>query len=225
MATTTATTSGSAQAIYDALNQRTEKKTSAVGDQQSRFLTLLTTQLKNQDPLNPMDNAQMTSQLAQISTVDGIERLNSTLQQLLSGTTDTQAMQAAALTGHTVLVAGSSMQLIEGLAGGGVELAGAADSVKVTIKDANGLTVRTMDLGSQEAGVQTFTWDGKNDAGAAAANGSYKISVEATQGGKAVKVSALELTGVSSINRSTQGVTMNLGNGGVVAMSDIKQIF
>ncbi|MRR49974.1 MAG: flagellar hook assembly protein FlgD [Rhodocyclaceae bacterium] len=224
MATTTAT-SGSAQAIYDALNQRTEKKTSAVGEQQSRFLTLLTTQLKNQDPLNPMDNAQMTSQLAQISTVDGIERLNATLQQLLSGTTDTQAMQAAALTGHTVLVAGNGMQLIEGLAGGGFELAGVADSVKVTIKDANGLVVRTLNLGEQDEGVQTFTWDGKNDAGALAANGSYRISVEATQGDKAVKATALELTGVASINRSSQGVTLNLGNGGVVAMSDIKQIF
>jgi flagellar basal-body rod modification protein FlgD len=73
-------------------------------DAQDRFLKLLTTQLKNQDPLNPMDNAQMTSQLAQISTVDGIEKLNATLQKMLSSSNEPEAMQASALVGHQVMV-------------------------------------------------------------------------------------------------------------------------
>jgi flagellar basal-body rod modification protein FlgD len=230
MATTTASSSSSAQATYDAINASSSSAgktstTSKVTDQQNRFLTLLTTQLKNQDPLNPMDNAQVTSQLAQISTVDGIERLNSTLQNLVSSNVDSQAMQAANLKGHSVLTAGSSFVLSSSIAGGGFELASAADSVKVTIKDSNGLTVRTLDLGSQESGVRTFTWDGKTDSGAQAVDGNYKISVAATQGGKALTATALELTGVSSVNTSSQGVTLNLANGSVATMSEIRQIY
>ena len=81
----TSSPSGLSQTLLDSVN-RTAGKTarSATTEAQDRFLKLLTTQLKNQDPLNPMDNAQMTSQLAQISTVDGIEKLNATLQKLLS---------------------------------------------------------------------------------------------------------------------------------------------
>jgi flagellar basal-body rod modification protein FlgD len=227
----TVTSSNPAQAVYDALNQGSSigkasaTNANSVTEQQNRFLTLLTTQLKNQDPLNPMDNAQVTSQLAQISTVDGIERLNTTLTKLMSGSVDTQAMQAAAMVGHGVIVPGNGLALIEGKSGGGFELDGAADMVKVTIKDSNGLVVQTLDMGAQDAGVQTFTWDGKSESGAQAANGAYTISVEATQGGKKVAAKALELTAVSSINHSSQGVTLNLGNGTLATMADLRQIF
>ncbi|MCX7865271.1 MAG: hypothetical protein N2423_09615, partial [Novosphingobium sp.] len=86
MISSSAASNNAAQAIYDSLNVRREEKSLSVVDEaQNRFLMLLTTQLKNQDPLNPLDNAQMTSQLAQISTVNGIEKLNATLQTLLSG--------------------------------------------------------------------------------------------------------------------------------------------
>ena len=78
--------------IFDQINSANNRGTTTKAeDQQTKFLTLLTTQLKNQDPLNPMDNAQMTSQLAQISTVDGIERLNATLASMMSSTSETQA--------------------------------------------------------------------------------------------------------------------------------------
>src|SRR5664279_439991 len=100
MTTVTTTTAD----LYSSLNGTPAAKASTTTDSQSRFLTLLTAQLKNQDPLNPMDNAQMTSQLAQISTVDGIERLNTTLQSLISDSSNSQTMQAAALVGHGVLV-------------------------------------------------------------------------------------------------------------------------
>ena len=100
MAATASTGSAATQALLDSVNGVKKKTTSVTADAQDRFLKLLTTQLKNQDPLNPMDNAQMTSQLAQISTVDGIEKLNATLQKLLSSTVDTETMQAAALVGH-----------------------------------------------------------------------------------------------------------------------------
>lgn len=225
MATTSAATSNSAQAIYDALNQRKDTKSSStVSEAQDRFLRLLTTQLKNQDPLNPLDNAQMTSQLAQISTVDGIERLNATLQKMLTGTTDSQAMQAATLVGHGVLVPGSDMDLFDGKAYGGFELAGPADSVTVTVKNANGNVVRTLTLDSAEAGVHMFDWDGKAENGTPAVNGKYQFSVSATQGKDTVTATGLTAGIVSSVLRSGSGISLNVGSSGTFSMSDVRQV-
>lgn len=224
--TATASTSATAQALIDSVNGTASRKaTSTTSEAQDRFLKLLTTQLKNQDPLNPMDNAQMTSQLAQISTVDGIEKLNATLQKLLSSTVDAEAMQAAALVGHQVMVAGGGLNLTDGGAAGGVELIAAADQVVLTIKDPNGLSVKTIDLGDLGAGVHNYVWDGKVDSGARAVNGAYSVSAVAKRGTEKVEVSPLELAGVVSINRSTQGVTLDLGQLGLAKMSDVKQIF
>ena len=224
--TTTAGISGAAQALIDSVNGTTTAKAkSTTADAQDRFLKLLTTQLKNQDPLNPMDNAQMTSQLAQISTVDGIEKLNATLQKLLSSTVDTETMQAAALVGHQVMVAGGGMQLTDAGAVGGVDLGANADQVTITIKDANGIVINTVNLGKLDAGIHNFTWDGKNDAGVQAVNGAYSVSVSATRGTEKVAATTLQLAGVQNINRSSQGVTLNLGALGLVMLADIKQIF
>ncbi len=226
---TTGATSGIAgttQSLIDSVNGTVSTKAkSTTADTQDRFLKLLTTQLKNQDPLNPMDNAQLTSQLAQISTVDGIERLNATLQKLVSSSVDAEAMQAAGLVGHQVMVAGSGLQLTDSGAVGGVDLSSAADSVTLTIKDANGLVMKTLDLGSLDAGTNNFTWDGKTDSGAQAVNGTYSLSVVAKSGTNSVDASILQLAGVVSVNRSSQGVTLDLGQLGLAKMSDVKQIF
>jgi len=226
---TTGSTSGIAgttQSLIDSVNGAVSTKAkSTTADTQDRFLKLLTTQLKNQDPLNPMDNAQLTSQLAQISTVDGIERLNATLQKLVSSSVDAEAMQAAGLVGHQVMVAGSGLQLTDSGAVGGVDLGSAADSVMLTIKDSNGLVMKTLDLGSLDAGTSNFTWDGKTDSGAQAVNGAYSLSVVAKRGTDKVDASILQLAGVVSVNRSSQGVTLDLGQLGLAKMSDVKQIF
>ena len=225
-ASATSSVSGPSQALLDSVNGKAGKAArSATTEAQDRFLKLLTTQLKNQDPLNPMDNAQMTSQLAQISTVDGIEKLNATLQKLLSSSVDAEALQAAALVGHQVMVAGGGLQLAEAGAVGGVELGATADQVTVTIKDANGIVMNTVNLGRLEAGVHNFVWDGKNDAGVRAVNGAYGISVSATRGAEKVAATALQLAGVQNINRGSQGVSLNLGSLGLVTLNDIKQIF
>lgn len=227
MATTTASAaSGSASAIYESLNGKKETKSSdSIDAAQNRFLMLLTTQLKNQDPLNPMDNAQVTSQLAQISTVDGIERLNTTLSKLIDGQNQSQTMQAAALVGHSVLVAGSGMDLIDGGAVAGVTLSGPADDVKVEIKDANGLVVRTLSLGAQEAGVHGFAWDGKSDSGAQAVDGRYTFAATAKQGGEPVTIDGLELGAVDSVSNGSQGITVSVGRLGMFGVNEIKQIF
>jgi flagellar basal-body rod modification protein FlgD len=226
MTSTTATgVSGATQSLLASVNGTAAAPASATSNSQDRFLKLLTAQLKNQDPLNPMDNAQMTSQMAQISTVDGIERLNATLQKMLSNTVDSDAVQAAALVGHQVMVAGNDLQLGASGAVGGVDLTSAADQVTVTIKDSNGIVMRTLSLGSLAAGMHNFAWDGATDAGAAAVPGPYSVTVAAKQGTATVQAATLALASVSSVSRSSQGVTLDLGLLGLAKMSDVKQIF
>ncbi len=225
--TVSAATGNSSAAIYDAINVSSSGagKTSATSsDAQDRFLKLLTTQLQNQDPLNPLDNAQMTSQLAQISTVDGITKLNATLQSLVNSSSQSQTLQAASLVGHSVLVPGGSLSLSQGQGVGGVDLAGPADDVVATIKDANGLTVRNLDLGKMASGTHTFSWDGKADNGATAADGAYSVSFAAKQGSVAVGATALELALVTSVAQTGTSVSLNIGAKGMVTLADVKQI-
>lgn len=222
--TTTAVNSSQAEQIYSSLNTSRDTSTSVINEAENRFLTLLTAQLKNQDPLNPLDNAQLTSQLAQISTVNGIEKLNATLQTLLSGLSDSQAMEAAALVNHGVLVPGATMTLGEQGGIGGFELAAAADDTTVTIKDSNGLVVRTMSLGAQGAGIHPFVWDGKADSGAQAATGNYTYSISARTGTKTTTPTALAYGLVQAVTRDSTGLTLDVGMLGAFTMADVKQI-
>lgn len=194
-------------------------------DTEQRFLKLLVTQLNNQDPLNPLDNAELTSQLAQMSTVSGIEKLNATLASLVSQSSANQTLQAASLIGRTVLVPGSLVALADGKAAPfGIDFQGAADSVKATVVDAAGNVVRTLDLGAQPEGVKAMTWDGKNDSGVQLADGAYTIKVSATAGGNAVEANALVLSVVDSVAQNGTGVILNLSNGGTAGLSGVKQI-
>jgi flagellar basal-body rod modification protein FlgD len=225
MTTTSATsTTNSNQALIDSVNKRTSATTSQSSETQDRFLKLLTTQLKNQDPLNPLDNAQVTSQLAQISTVSGIEKLNATLQMLVQDSQSSQTTQAASLVGHAVMVPGNGLQLSSGKSVGAFELAGDADAVKVTIKDSNGLEVRTLTLSDMKAGLQDFTWDGKTNGGAQAADGSYTISVAATAGSDKVGITSLTLGTVRSVISNSGGYMLDVGALGTFTLDDVKQI-
>lgn len=226
-ATATAASSNPASDIFTGLNGTSTAKSGAsktVSDAQNRFLTLLTTQLKNQDPLNPLDNAQMTSQLAQISTVDGIERLNATLSKLIEGQSQSQTLQSASLVGRGVLVPGGGLTLQSGAGLAGFELAGPADNATVEIKDGNGLVVRTIKFAGLQAGVHPFQWDGKTDAGSQAVDGKYSFTVAATQGGEKVTADKLQYGVVNSVAGSGTGIQANLGSLGQFPMSDIKQI-
>jgi flagellar basal-body rod modification protein FlgD len=171
-----------------------------------------------------MDNAEMTSQLAQISTVDGLQKVNTTLEAMLGSFQQNETMQAAAMVGRGVLVEGKGLQLYESQALGGVELTGPADKVTVTIRDSQGHDVRSLDLGSMETGSHVFTWDGKTDAGDAAESGNYTITVSATQGETKVTATALQLGTVSSVVRGAKSVEIEVGHLGTFSMSDIKQI-
>lgn len=229
MASTTSTTStGSAAEVFAAINGSGTGKAaskSVTADMEDRFLTLLMTQIKNQDPLNPLDNAQVTTQLAQINTVNGIEKLNSTLSQLLAGYNNAQAMQAAGIIGKSVMVPGASLTLEKGIAAGGFKVDQPVDNVRVQVLDQAGNVLRTDDLGARQAGNYSFVWDGKNTAGATVADGSYTFKVSATQGGKSADVTALQLGTVNAVSRSGGGFVLDLGNLGDFAFNDVQEIY
>jgi len=197
---------------------------SGTGEIQDRFLKLLVTQMKNQDPLNPLDNAQVTSQLAQISTVGGIDKLNATLQAMAASFTANQSLQAASMIGRGVLAAGSTLTLENGGAIGGIDLPQAVDRLLVTIRDSSGIAVHSMDLGPQAGGTVAFQWDGVTDSGATAAGGTYSFAVGAQQGDKKVDASTLSFGRVNSVSPGRQGVLLDVGGLGVIALSDVKQI-
>ncbi len=194
-------------------------------DIQDRFLKLLVTQMKNQDPLNPMDNAQVTSQLAQISTVNGIQQLNTTMQSLSSSFLSSQSMQSTSLIGHTVLTDGNSLNIADGVpAYAAIELAQAADSVKVNIVSPAGNIVRQLDLGPQPAGLAGLQWDGLDDGGAKVAAGTYAFQVAATRGGQKIDATSYMAGTVSSVTLAADGAHLSVGGIGDLRMQQIKRI-
>lgn len=193
---------------------------SAVEEQQDRFLKLLVTQMKNQDPLNPLDNAQVTTQMAQLSTVSGIEKLNATLQAF----TKAQAFQAAGLIGHYVLAPGDFINLSGGAAAAGVDLPSAADTVKVSVFDSNGMLVRELNLGEQAEGPMLFQWDGKNGQGVAVPDGTYAFSVSASLGGKSITPVNLAVGQVSSVLMDAAGPALSVRGMGDIGLDEIRQI-
>lgn len=210
--------------LLAAMNGTKKTAASATDDAQDRFMTLLVTQMKNQDPLNPMDNAQITGQLAQLSTVNGINKLNTTLEALKGSYQSSQTLQATSMIGHGVLAPGSTAALTEGKAIFGVDLGESADSLKVTVKNAAGVVMHRMDLGSNDAGIIPLTWDGKTDTGTTAPDGTYKIEVQATRGGVASKADVLSFGQVASVTTNTSGVKLNVPGLGALDMANVRQI-
>jgi flagellar basal-body rod modification protein FlgD len=215
--------SGVSQQLLDTMNPKAAS-TDAVTAQQDQFMKLLITQMQSQDPLNPMDNAQVTSQFAQLSTVTGINKLNETLNALQTSYNANQTMQAASMIGHSVFAPGSSISLSSGKGVLGVDFTEKADQAIVTIKDSAGATVRTISLGAQDVGTVPVVWDGKTDSGTTAADGTYTFSIKATRGEANVKATALGFGAVNSVTTSSSGIKMNVSGVGDVGMSDIREI-
>jgi flagellar basal-body rod modification protein FlgD len=184
-----------------------------------RFLKLLVAQLENQDPMNPMDNAQMTSQMAQINTVSGIQQLNATVSGLNAQFVQMQALQGAALVGRDVTVAGNSIAVGDDLIGrGGFELDGTADRVNVEVLSPAGRVVDTLQLGAMQAGRHDFEWPGA----ATATEGNYTFRVSASAGAQTVTSTALMRDRVASVSTEGGTLTLDLERSGEVAYGDVK---
>ena len=194
--------------------------TTSTADAADRFLKLLVAQMKNQDPLNPMDNAQVTSQMAQISTVTGINQLNTTVQGLSSQFMQLQAVQGASLVGRDVIVPGNKLSIDDTTAvgQGGFELTGAADAVKVDILSPSGAVVQSFNLGAESAGEHSFDWP----AGTATSASGLTFRVSATSGGVATTATALMRDRVDAINVSGTTFNLELQHSGSVPYSSVK---
>jgi flagellar basal-body rod modification protein FlgD len=190
-----------------------------------RFLTMLVAQMKNQDPLNPLDNAQVTSQMAQLSTVEGINKLNTSLQALSAGFNSAQALQATSLVGRQVMTEGNTLALSQGIARGGFQLETPAETLTLTIKSASGAVVHTVELGAQDAGLHLFEWDGKTDSGADAAPGRYAFQIAASDTKSTLKSTSLMLGRVDGVTPAADGAKLDLGALGDAAFASIKHIF
>jgi flagellar basal-body rod modification protein FlgD len=202
-------------------------------DMKNQFMTLLITQIRNQDPLNPMENAEFTSQLAQMETVNGITQLNKTLQALSGQMDMTQSMQAATLIGKEVLVTGNKISTgsspddpnTKVATPFGIDLISPAEKVKVAILDGSGKAVRNVELGPVNAGVVSLEWDGLNDSGEPVPDGAYTLDVSGVGAdGSAVGVEALTYGQVSSIAYSSSGVQLDLGLMGARSLFDVRKI-
>ena len=186
-----------------------------------RFLKLLVTQLQNQDPLNPLDNAQITSQMAQINTVSGIERLNTTVQGLNGQFMQMQVLQGTALVGRDVTLPGNKLALQDGTGTAGFELAGAADRVTVEVLAPSGRVIDTLNLGAQTAGRNGFSWTPAAATGAVEGE-KYSFRITATTGTTRVGAEALMLDRVRAVSVDGDRLMLETQNSGRVAYGDIR---
>ncbi|MBN9626621.1 MAG: flagellar biosynthesis protein FlgD [Acidovorax sp. SCN 65-28] len=190
---------------------------------QDRFLKLLVAQLNNQDPMNPLDNAQMTSQIAQINTVTGIQQLNQTMQSMASQFNSLQVMQGTALVGRSVLTEGSSMAVAvaDKTGKGGFELGSAATNVKIEVTTAGGQVVDTIDLGAKAAGRHTFDWDASKYTGSTDA---LQFRVTAVNGSTKLDSTPLSLSKVTAAGAEDGQLVLSLSNGKTINYSQIKAL-
>ncbi|MBB4152317.1 flagellar basal-body rod modification protein FlgD [Sphingomonas jinjuensis] len=193
---------------------------------QSDFLALMTAQMKNQDPFNPVDNTQMVAQMAQFSSTAGISQMNATLTGIASKLNAASASDAMGYVGKAVLTAGdTAYERTSGGITGAIELDTDATDVNVSITDANGNVVKNIQLGKQSAGSATFDWDGKDDAGNKVEGGPYKVSVDAANLSKVVPARTLVWAPVESAALPASGEpTLKVTGVGTVKTSAVRGV-
>lgn len=186
---------------------------------QAQFLELMTTQLKNQNPLKPLESGDFLGQIAQFSTVSGIQDLQKSFTEFSGSLSSDQALQAANLVGRSVLVPSDEAILAAGGAmEGEVTVPMAASSVKVNILNTNGERIRTLDLGAQPPGQAAFVWDGALEDGSLADPGAYRVEAVADTGGESLGLQTQVKAEVESVTLGglSGGLKVNLtGLGGV----------
>lgn len=195
----------------------------AIAQNFDSFLLLLTTQLKNQSPLDPLDTNQFTQQLVQFASVEQQMKSNDTLSSLLVSTRAATASTAADFVGMTVTADGSRTALKDGKATWTVTPARAAAQAVFTIKDASGAVVASK-TAPMTAGQQSFVWDGRTSTGQAAPEGTYTLTVTGRDvGGQAVQIKTEVAGRVDRVDLSGDTPTLEIGTVRV-ALSDVRSI-
>ncbi len=199
----------------------TGNKSTTNADAQDRFLKLLVTQMQNQDPLNPMDNAQVTSQMAQINTVTGIEKLNTSMTSMSTSMNNMQMLQGSSLVGRGVLFEGNQLFVnSEGKASAGYNLEGNAANVRIDVVNSSGTVIDSITETNKSAGRQGFDWTPP----AGTPTSGLKFQVTATTNGKAVKATPMMGSAVSAINTNEGTLNLELANGLTIQYSQVKAV-
>ncbi len=194
---------------------------------QADFIELLVAQIKNQDPTKPLEPSQFMNQLAQFSTVNGIQELKDSFDLLAGKLSSEQSLQAASLVGRNVLVPGGQALLTAGgTVNGKVELPQQSADLSLRIINPQGVEVRTLPLGGHDQGAVQFQWDGFADDGSAVPPGKYTVIAEALIDGNQQAVVVEMETRVDSItlNQDGLGTTLNLASGASVPLSFVEEI-
>jgi flagellar basal-body rod modification protein FlgD len=190
------------------------------------FLTLMTAQLKNQDPMSPTDSNQFLSQLSELSTVQGISQMNTTMSTLSTSLLSSQALASASLVGQSVLTPATSASYTSGgTLSGAVQVPTGASGVTLSITNSGGALVDEMSVPSG-SGLQSFSWNGTAQNGSASPSGTYGVTAAAIVGGKTQAATTLVNGTVQSVSLAagTNGVTLNTAQLGPVALSAVQQI-
>lgn len=194
---------------------------------QEDFLKLMITQFRNQDPTQPTDSTQFLGQLAQFSTVSGIQGLQDSFAGLAASLRGDQALRATALIGHEVLVPSPAIAFDgETAASGAVEVPVEGAAVTVQISDPSGRLLRTIDLGRLPAGLAAFQWDGRAADGSVLAPGTYVATAQATLGTATQSIATFARAGVRGVSLAPGGGTplLRLDGFGEVPLDRIREI-
>ena len=193
----------------------------------NEFLELLVTQLNNQNPLEPQENGEFIAQLAQFSTVEGVEKLNSSMETMLSGYQSSQALQASSLVGRKVIVPSDKAVVdTSETFKASLVLPTSSSNVSVNVYDSAGTVVNRINMGQQEAGNVSFMWDGKDSSGKTLPPGTYKFEAQATFQGETKGLYTLLPANVDSVTLGQNGgeLMLNLAGVGSIALSQVQVI-
>jgi flagellar basal-body rod modification protein FlgD len=212
-------------AQYNAQKAATPQSTS-MG--QTEFLTLFTTQLKNQDPTDPVKNEAFVAQLAQFSQLEATTAMKTSMNSLVSSMSNDRMLGAASLIGKTVGVPDGPVEVTDTtVSQGTINLPTGADGIKLDVFNDKGILVRSQIMGAQAVGDVTLAWDGMTDGGAAAANGIYRYVATVNSNGNVTKPTVntyATVRGVTSAGTSDGTLLLEVAGGKTVNLADVKRV-
>ncbi len=213
---------------YDSLGYSARKEPAKESNgMQDEFMTLMLTQMKNQDPLKPMENGEFLAQLAQFNTVTGVQELQKSFEDFASSMQANQALQASGLVGRQVAISSSEAMLEQGgTVEGTMTLPSSTNNLQLGVYDSSGQLVRKIAMGTQSAGEHSFSWDGLADDGSQLPPGVYHISAEAEIDGAPTSLETKTYATVESVSMAggAQGIQLNLSGIGTVSFSEVTQV-